>query len=158
MPSERSEPPTYAERLLPPWPVWAFMASIVVGVVAAVLPLVPPVVAPPLLLLGLAGGSAALYAWSGWVSVTGGELRAGRAHIPVALLGQPQPLLAEPARRRLGADFDPRAYHFVRGWVRTGLVVDVRDPADPTPYWYVSTRHPDRLAAVIEAARRGAAP
>jgi hypothetical protein len=27
------------------------------------------------------------------------------------------------------------------------------DPADPTPYWLVSTRHPERLAATLLAGR-----
>jgi hypothetical protein len=29
------------------------------------------------------------------------------------------------------------------------------DPLDPTPYWLVSTRRPDDLAAAIEAASTG---
>jgi hypothetical protein len=36
--------------------------------------------------------------------------------------------------------------------------VDITDPADPTPYWLVSTRHPDQLAdAVTTLTRSGGA-
>jgi hypothetical protein len=29
----------------------------------------------------------------------------------------------------------------------------LNDPADPTPYWVISSRHPTRLAAALLAAR-----
>ena len=35
--------------------------------------------------------------------------------------------------------------------------VPLTDPADPTPYWLVSTRHPARLVAALDAARSAAA-
>ena len=54
-----------------------------------------------------------------------------------------------PARPRRG----PRAYLLLRPWLPRAVRVDLDDPRDPTPYWYVSSRHPDRLAAA-----RGAGP
>jgi hypothetical protein len=33
------------------------------------------------------------------------------------------------------------------------VLAEVVDPADPTPYWFVASRHPDRLRAAVEAAR-----
>ena len=44
---------------------------------------------------------------------------------------------------------DARAHVCLRAWARTAVRVEVVDPADPTPYWLVSTRHPARLAAAI---------
>jgi hypothetical protein len=38
-------------------------------------------------------------------------------------------------------------------FVPTAVRVELHDPADPTPYWLVGTRHPHHLAAAIEAAR-----
>ena len=35
--------------------------------------------------------------------------------------------------------------------------VEVADPADPTPYWLTSTRHPERIVEVLSA-RPGARP
>jgi hypothetical protein len=35
--------------------------------------------------------------------------------------------------------------------------VEVTDPADPTPYLYLSTREPERLAEALDTARRAAA-
>jgi hypothetical protein len=34
--------------------------------------------------------------------------------------------------------------------------VEVSDAADPVPYWLVSTRRPQRLAAALQAARDAA--
>lgn len=41
----------------------------------------------------------------------------------------------------------------LRSYVRTALRVEVTDPADPTPYLYLSTRDPEGLAAAIAQAR-----
>ena len=77
---------------------------------------------------GLAAGDALLeWDWLGEVTV----------HDPAA------------TRLRLGRDADRRAHLVVRGYVRTSVEVTVVDPADPHPYWLVSTRHPGELAAAI---------
>jgi hypothetical protein len=108
-------------------------------------------------LLALAGGAAAGWAMATPVRVAGGELRAGPAHIPLDLLGDVVPLDAAATRTELGPRLDARAYVCLRAWARTAIRVDVRDPADPTPYWLVSTRHPERLAAAVAAGRGPAA-
>jgi hypothetical protein len=41
----------------------------------------------------------------------------------------------------------------LRSYVPTALKVDVTDPADPTPYLYLSTRSPKRLAEALESVR-----
>jgi hypothetical protein len=88
------------------------------------------------------------------VTVADGMLRAGRATIAVAALGRVQPLDAESARMLAGRDADARAYLLIRPYLRRAVRVDVVDPADPTPYWLVGTRRPDRLADVLTAAQR----
>lgn len=39
----------------------------------------------------------------------------------------------------------------MRGFIGTAVRVEVLDPDDPTPYVYLSTRTPDRLAEAISA-------
>lgn len=87
------------------------------------------------------------------VRVHDGELVAGPAHIAVDLLGPVQVLDAEQARQVRGPQSNPVAYHLIRGWVPAGIRAEVLDPGDRTPYWFVATRRPDRLAAAVEAAR-----
>jgi hypothetical protein len=144
----------YDERLWPPWWLWVagwlFVASLAVSFHAALGPvwgLLALLVPGALLCWGLVASAAP-------VRVRGGELVAGRAHIPVEHLGPAQALDAEQSRAVRGPESDPAGYHLIRGWVPAGVRLDVTDPADPTPYWFVATRRPHHLAGAIERARR----
>jgi hypothetical protein len=146
---------TYDERLSPPaglWvAVWVFAVTLglsffaALGPVAGLVALVVPGVA----------GSALLVRTTAVVRVEDAHLVAGPARIPVHALGPVAVLDAEEARRVRGPQSDPAAYHLIRGWVPAGVLAEVVDPGDPTPYWFVATRHPDRLRAAVEAARSG---
>ena len=81
------------------------------------------------------------------VEVSGGELRAGDAHIPLDLLGDAEIIAPEDRRKAMGPHLDPAAYVVHPGGVR----IDLDDPDDPTPYWMISTRRPDELVAAIKS-------
>ena len=85
------------------------------------------------------------------VEVTDEELVAGRARIPLRFLSEPRALDADGTRARIGPLADARAFLLLRPYVARSVVVDVTDPGDPTPYWLLSTRHPDDLAAALAA-------
>jgi hypothetical protein len=38
-----------------------------------------------------------------------------------------------------------------RGWVGPMVRVELRDPADPTPYWLFSVRSAEELAALLRS-------
>lgn len=144
---------TFRERLSPS--LWVLASAAVVAPMAAL------VLAPIDTTLALVAGVAAgvllvtlLILASPIVEVGDGMLRAGRARIPAALLGEPVALNGEEARNARGPQLDPRAWHVIRGGIDGVVVVPVQDPDDPTPVWVVSSRTPDRLAAAI---RRGQA-
>ena len=101
-----------------------------------------------------AGSLALLLGSAPTITVDDGELRAGRARIPARLLGDVALARGTEARHERGPGLDARAHLLLRGWVDPVARVAVVDPADPTPYWLLSTRHPDELAAAIEAAKR----
>ncbi|KOV79218.1 alanine rich transmembrane protein [Nocardia sp. NRRL S-836] len=84
------------------------------------------------------------------VEVSGGELRVGEAHIPLSLLGEVEVIGPDGRRAAMGRELDPAAFVLHRGWVKHMVRVRVTDPEDPTPYWLVSTRHPERLAAALK--------
>ncbi len=128
-----------------------FVAALSVG--AFLLPPFGPVVSVIAVAVTAVAVSAGLAAWATTVEVGDGELRAGRAHVSVRLLGEPIALDAERAALLRGRDIDPAAYHLIRSWVRCAVLVDLSDPQDPTPYWYVATHQPQRLAEAIQAAR-----
>jgi hypothetical protein len=85
------------------------------------------------------------------LSVADGVFRAGRATISGTHLGTATALDPETTRRISGVEADARAYLLLRPYLKRSVKVEITDPADPTPYWLVSTRHPDRLARALTA-------
>ena len=101
---------------------------------------------------------AALLTWgliasAARVEVCDERLRAGSATIPLSMLGDIEVLDAPKAHAVRGPDSDPAGYHLIRGWIPTGVRVEQADPADPTPYWFIASRHPQALADAIEKSR-----
>lgn len=142
----------YRERLSPS--LWALGAAAICGPMAALV--FSPIDTTLALVVGLVvavGVVALLVVLSPVVEVRDGELRAGRAHIPVDLLGEPRGCVAEEARTARGSGLDRRAWHAIRGGIDGIVTVPVIDPEDPTPMWVVSTRTPDRLVAAIQRAQ-----
>ncbi|MET9505043.1 DUF3093 domain-containing protein [Streptomyces sp. NPDC006259] len=147
----------YDERLTAPRSWW--FISCLVGVAFALI-LLPFGTLP--LLGGLVGGTAvAAVAASSYgslrIRVVGDSLIAGEARIPVTALGEAEVLDAEEARAWRTYKADTRAFLLLRAYIPTALRVEVTDPADPTPYLYLSTREPQRLAEALRAARESAA-
>ena len=148
---------TYSERLAVPARWWVLAALLVASFWLAMAAALPGWVA--WLLTALAAAVAALLLLgygAARVEVADGWLRAGRARIPVDLLGRVETLDAEGTRRRTGVDADARAFLVLRPYIPGSVRGEVTDPADPTPYWLVSTRDPARLARILAA--RGASP
>ena len=83
------------------------------------------------------------------IVVDAAGLRAGRARIEAVHLGAAEPLSAEDTWQVAGPRADARAYLVLRPYLRRAVRIEITDPADPTPYWLVSTRHPESLAAAI---------
>jgi hypothetical protein len=77
---------------------------------------------------------------------------AGRATLPLEFVGAVTALDEEAATALAGPEADARAYLLLRGSTRTAVRVDLTDPADPTPYWFVATRHPVQLRDALVAA------
>lgn len=148
--------PTYRERMPVPVAVWVVTLVFWALFSFALGATLGPWVGLPLVFLGCAGLVVALRAASGRVEVVDGALVAGRATLPLAVAGRVIGLDAAAARLLRGTGADSRAYLYLRSWVPTAVRVDVSDPGDPTPYWYVSTRHPTELVAAVDAARPAA--
>lgn len=83
------------------------------------------------------------------VRVADDELRVGAATLPLRFVGEVEVIGKADRRVALGPELDPAAYVLHRAWVGPLLRVRLTDPADPTPYWVFSTRHPQRLATTL---------
>jgi hypothetical protein len=88
------------------------------------------------------------------IAVDATELRVDDARLPLSVIGEVTVLDAEARRDLLGQDTDPLAFVIQRPWISGGVRIGLVDPDDPTPYWYVSSRHPAELAAALQNARR----
>ncbi|MBB5911140.1 hypothetical protein BJY24_000007 [Nocardia transvalensis] len=77
------------------------------------------------------------------------ELRADRAHLPVTYVARAAAVPASAKSAALGRQLDPAAYVQHRPWIGPLVLLVLDDPDDPTPYWLVSTRRPDRVLAAL---------
>ncbi|MEV0426297.1 DUF3093 domain-containing protein [Micromonospora sp. NPDC050495] len=146
--------PRYAERLVLPW--WAWPAGLAVaGLLAAELWLGASGVRAWLPFVLLIPAAVAGLAWLGRirVAVRDGELWVDDAHLPLRYVADVIPLDTAGRREVLGVGADPLAFVVQRPWVGGAVQVVLADPADPTPFWVVSTRRPVALATAILAAR-----
>lgn len=143
----------YEERLTAPRSWWVL--CILTGVSMALI-LLPFGTLP--MLGGLAGGTAAAAVvassyGSVRIRVVGGHLIAGEAKIPLSALGEAEILDAEEARAWRTHKADPRCFMLLRAYIPGAVRAEITDPEDPTPYVFLSTREPERLAQALRAAR-----
>jgi hypothetical protein len=144
------EPVSHHERLSVPLRWWAQGTMLVATFWLAFVVSTPAVVAwsaTGVLLLAM----IALFRGYGAprIDVEGGWLRAGRAQISGEYVGGAEALDPDATRRAAGREADARAFLLLRPYLKRAVRVTVRDDRDPTPYWLVSTRDPEHLAAAI---------
>ncbi|GAA4508040.1 DUF3093 domain-containing protein [Brevibacterium yomogidense] len=148
--SPASSSTLYSERLSPSvgWWITVLFLSAMTSLLALPLTQVGAVVVP--LVVG-----AAVIAWMRSLStpivVTDQTFVAGRAHIDRTFIAGATGHDAEQSFAQRGHLLDARAHLVLRPWVKTVVRVEIDDPADPTPYWLVSTRRPDALVSALSS-------
>ncbi|MEY3185395.1 MAG: hypothetical protein RIR58_131 [Actinomycetota bacterium] len=78
------------------------------------------------------------------------KLKVGRAQIEKQYLADVEPLNEEQMRFLRGPGINPAAFLALRFWVKGGIKITLNDQRDPTPYWLVSTKNPEKLKKAIE--------
>ncbi|WP_432571957.1 DUF3093 domain-containing protein [Kineococcus sp. SYSU DK005] len=152
-PAGEAPGPLWRERWWPAVTTWLSWLPAVVGGALIALPVFGERGALVGALLGAALAAGVLLSLAGTVEVSGGELRAARARVPLDVVSRVEVVTADRRRAVLGPELDARAHLAIRSWVPTAVRVHLDDPADPTPYWVVSTRHPQRLADAVARGR-----
>ncbi|MEW9264679.1 DUF3093 domain-containing protein [Kineococcus endophyticus] len=117
-------------------PIWGTQGALVGAVVGAV----------------LAVGVLLSLSWTTRLTET--EFRVGRATLPLSVVSGVDVIARRERRTALGPGLDARAHLAIRSWIGPAVRIHLDDPADPTPYWVVSTRRPQRLAAEIRRRSR----
>jgi hypothetical protein len=138
----------YRERLWPsPW-VFLSTALVIPASLLVFLPISLPlgVVAAVVLYAAIL---VVLLATTATIEVTATTFRAGRAHIDRRLIGAAYASQGADATAERGVRLDARAWLLVRGWIPGVVRVELADPDDPTPYWVISSRRPEELAAAL---------
>lgn len=140
----------YRERQTAP-PTWWF-GAVIFGLVCGWLMLVATTWAIAIVTTVVAALLGCLGVWrygSILLRVDDGDLHVGRAKLVVRYRGEVERLDRAAYRHRLGPGADVRGWLATRPWFDRGVLVHVDDPADPTPYWLVGTRHPELLARAL---------
>ncbi|MCS0637566.1 DUF3093 domain-containing protein [Streptomyces sp. LP05-1] len=152
-PSAPASAPQYDERLTAPRSWWLITALVGLSGALIMLPLgTLPMLGGLIVATALTAAAVSSYG-SARIRVVAGSLVAGTARIPGTALGEPEALDAEETRAWRSHKADPRAFMLLRSYVPTAVRIPVTDPADPTPYLYLSTRDPQGLVAAVRRVR-----
>jgi Protein of unknown function (DUF3093) len=146
----------YRERLSVPWWWWppGFGLAALIGLEVNQGVSALPIWLPYAVLLPVA---AVVLLWFGRteVRVVAGtaetELWAGAAHLPKSAVSRAAEVPRSAKSAALGRQLDPAAFVVHRAWVGPMVLLVLDDPDDPTPYWLVSCRHPDRVLKALRA-------
>ena len=150
-PAGRQDPSqgvVYSERLVPSAGGW-FGVVAFAAVLALALTVAGPTTAAVTGVVALVVGCAIAWWTSPVIEVRDGILTAGGTSIPTALLGEVVILDRDGVREQMGTGWDARAFACLRTWTGGAVRMTVLDPEDATPYWVVSTRRPDDVAAAV---------
>lgn len=148
---------TYSERLTAPLSWWlsATAFAAVWGWIMLVATTAPIAIATTAVLATLC--LAAVWSYGSLrIDVGDDGLTVGRATLRPPHIGAAERLGRADYRRRLGTGADARAYLVTRPYIESGVLVEVADDRDPVPYWLLSSRRPEALAAAL--AQNGQVP
>ncbi|GEB56159.1 membrane protein [Streptomyces gardneri] len=145
--------PRFDERLTAPRSWWVIAGLLGLSGGLVMFPLGTVATLGGLIVAAVVAGAAVSSYGSARVRVVAGSLVAGNARIPVSALGAAEVLDEEEARAWRTYKADPRAFMLMRSYVPRAVRVEITDPADPTPYAYLSSREPEALVAALESVR-----
>ncbi|GAA3960449.1 DUF3093 domain-containing protein [Gordonia caeni] len=87
-----------------------------------------------------------------------GALHAHKALLPADVVARGATVPPSARSAAMGRQLDPAAFLVYRSWIKPMVLLVLDDPDDPTPYWLISTRHPDKVLAAMGITDAAAAP
>ena len=152
----------YRERQWVPW-YWWLMAAFVVVISTATVSLnrgILWVIIPAILLSAIAVW--VLLTWSNTVVRVEQDsdgtrwLTVKEAQLPHDVVARSTAVPATARRNALGPQLDPAAFIVTHGWVPEHVMLVLDDPEDPTPYWLIGSKDPEKLLAAFLPDQAGA--
>lgn len=149
--------PSYHEKLRTPW--WWYAVAIGIAAIFAAEFHVAGLRLTDWIPWGTLLPLSVLFVWRLGrtnLEIVRGELRivgAKNAHLPLRYVTGSIALDKLTLRRVVGREGDPEAFVSLRPWIGPGVQVWIDDEDDPTPYWLISSRHPDELVRALRSAR-----
>lgn len=85
------------------------------------------------------------------IRVTADTLQVGKAEIERRYVGAVEGFRGDDATYQRGRGLNATAFMCFRGWISPVVKIEITDPADRTPYWLTSTRHPEELVRALNS-------
>ncbi|MCC3271822.1 DUF3093 domain-containing protein [Arthrobacter zhangbolii] len=142
----------YSERLTPSIWIWLIAAGLASACILVFMPIsvfagiTGAVIAAIILAVLLILSTPA-------IRVTPDSLQVGRAQIERRFIGRVEGFRGDDATLQRGPALNATAYMCIRGWISPVVRIEITDPADRTPYWLTSTRHPEKLVQALTEGR-----
>lgn len=144
----------YKEVIRPPWWLVAFIYFMLLSLVVAIWAAFDNNAAINAFAISLALQAALVHWMTSTIEVAEGELRIKRAHIPLRYLGDIEIISKEKFGFERTRGADPAAFFAITFWISQGIKVRVMDDRDPTPYWLISTKRANELAAALDNSKK----
>lgn len=71
------------------------------------------------------------------------------AALPSDIISRSLAVPATAKRNAMGRQLDPAAFVVSHGWIHEMVMLVLDDPEDPTPYWLIATKNPEKLLAAF---------
>jgi hypothetical protein len=145
-----SAKPTFREVIRPPFWLIAFIYFLLFSFVIAIWAAFDTAAGVNASLIAIVLGLVAIKAATKTILVGDGELRIGRAHIPLRYCGSVEVISKKEFLRARTRDADPAAFFALTFWISEGIKVEITDERDPTPYWLISTKRAEDLKSALK--------
>ena len=83
------------------------------------------------------------------INIDGEVLRIDKANIELKYLGKATVLDKNAMRLLRTRDADPAAYLAIKFWEPRGVRIEINDARDKTPYWLVTSKRGEEIAALL---------
>jgi hypothetical protein len=140
----------YREILRPPLGVLAFIYFLFLSVVLSIWAVFDTRTTLITFLLSTLALIWVAIAMKSEITFDGEILRIDKANIDKKYLGAVTVLDKSEMRLLRTRDADPAAYLAIKFWEPQGLRIDLNDPRDKTPYWLITSKRGEEIAALLK--------